>query len=153
MPGTAASAAARVPWVAGVGIPSVAIVARCEIGDEVIGSFSPVSTDHPQGYVGTSLFEMTGKIRDAMVFGSYERLSTDQSFPQGTGVFHLKIIRNRSWAEGFCTFFSDDDMIACSFNIWVKENQKNTLKLLEIAERVMSSQKHLLTAPVSIPSW
>jgi transcriptional regulator with XRE-family HTH domain len=120
-------------------------------GNHITGMFSPTSTDHPQGYLGESLFEMKGNVLDPMVFGSYGRHETSDLYPQGTGVFHLKIIRNRSWAEGFCTFYSDDAVIASSLNIWVKENQKNTAQLLEVAERVIANEKRLMIAPKSIP--
>ncbi len=87
---------------------------------QISGTYLPVSTDHPLGYVGTSAFRMIGLTTENIALGRYFRENVTDA--QGAGVFQLVVGRGGAWAEGGCTFFADDAQIMVSLNIWIKED-------------------------------
>lgn len=90
-------------------------------------------------------FEMRGRIIRNYINGFY--FVPTRKSGQGTGVFQLKILREGAWAEGFCTYASDDEMVAVSHNIWVRENHPDYRLNLRMAEGILAKDFDFLTRP------
>ncbi len=116
---------------------------------ELFGVFSPKNTDNPDNYLGTAQFLLTGKSVGDSFFGEYNRREEDSRYPQGLGVFHLKMSRSNSWLEGFLTFYSDSGTISLSHTIWVKDRTDESSNLCAAAKRFLFSNVFYFESPLS----
>ncbi len=120
-----------------------------QTGDEVMGVYEPVSTEHPESYVGGSPFLMRGTTVGDVIRGDY--YVDGREYPRGSGVYQHKILRDGNWTEGYCTFSTDDALIALSLNIWIRKSAPEFKYMLESARKLIRNEPLFRTLPVSIP--
>lgn len=119
-------------------------------GRIIYGLFSPGTSDNPDNYQGTQHYKLEGKIQDNFIIGSYTPNNDSSKFPQGMGVFQLKIMRSSMWLEGFLTFYSDIGSIAVSHTIWIRYSSIEYKNLTEVAKRIIKMTPIFIEAPLDI---
>lgn len=129
---------------------SVENLSVTQLNNTITGIYSPDSSEHPNLYIGTSIFQMSGQIIKDFIFGNYSPDITNPKYPQGTGVFQMKIIKNQNWIEGFCTYFSDDDNIAVSSTIWVRKSWDEHDFMIISAKNLLRTNGVFHTSPTAI---
>lgn len=117
-------------------------------GSNVRGTYEPLSSNHPSGYLGDAAFLMEGSVIDNMIMGQYH--VSGRSHPRGSGVFQHILTRNGCWAEGACSFFGDDGTIMVSVNFWIKKDAAEFDLMRKQVEQILHQHKPHLKFPISI---
>ncbi|MDB5476502.1 MAG: hypothetical protein JWP49_2013 [Phenylobacterium sp.] len=92
-------------------------------GQYLEGDYDPIRTHHPDPDepVGERRYWMRGKVERHFVSGEY---GPHDGAPTGNGYYLLKATQQGVW-EGFCTFYTLDERIAMSLNIWIREDLRS----------------------------
>lgn len=113
--------------------------------DIINGVYEPYRTNHPEGYKGTDAIIMEGSVMGITMMGQY--YVDKKPYPKGAGVFQAIIQRDGEWAEGFCTFYGDDNKIMFSPSLWVKKDSPQFSVMCKQAENYFKGKKLLYSAP------
>lgn len=118
-------------------------------GAALRGVYHQERTEHPHRWLSRTSFTMEALVQDDVVTGRY--FVDGRRSPMGRGVFQLKVVRESNWAEGFCIFFTDDDVVAVSHNIWLRKSSPAYRLHLQQAEGLIKRQSRFLIAPIVTP--
>lgn len=119
-------------------------------GSDISGVYEPKESDHPNGYLGSDAFVMEGVVAQNVLMGRY--YVDERAYPRGAGVFQLIVLRNGDWAEGFCTFLGDDNLIMVCYNIWIKNSSPQFRIMRKQAREFLNNNKLLYRAPFTTKS-
>lgn len=88
-------------------------------GTKLEGIYEIESSKNPEGWIRDSSFTLSGTIVDNVVFGTF--FVSGRRFATGVGTFQLAISGTGGIAEGFCSYFGDDNKILLTKHVWIRK--------------------------------
>lgn len=108
----------------------------------ITGEYRFIRTEEPSSPTRQAIYLMKGLINSDIVSGFYwaeGRLSAD-----GIGTFQLKLEPGGYVAEGYCSFYGNDGLIAASHNFWVRDDNsdESRYQLRAVKEKIKLRQTY-----------
>lgn len=117
-------------------------------GTKLDGIYEIQSSKNPDGWIRDSSFTLSGNVVDNVVFGTF--FVSGRKFATGVGTFQLVISGTGGVAEGFCSYFGDDNKLLLTKNVWLRKGISD-FSILEVrVERELEGSSVMKTPFIMI---
>lgn len=109
-----------------------------QYNNHIRGHYDFMKTDEPDAPGRNAVYLMRGLIVSDLITGCY--WAEGRLRPDGIGTFQLKIEPSGFVAEGYCSFYGNDGLVAASHNFWIRNDGSHeaVYQLRSAEERILN---------------